>query len=192
MGEGQVRPLAAKVEAIHGFPKPVTKKDLRAFLGLSGYYRRFIQDYASHSSALMDAISKDRPDVVEWSQGMEDQFEYLKKALTSKLVLSAFHPRCTTVIHTDASERGLGGALLQVDEQGTERPIAFYSRKLLPREQNYTVTEKECLAVVDTVKHFQVYLLGSRFDIVTDHRALLALPKTTSGGARVVGWALAL
>jgi len=116
----------------------------------------------------------------------------LRDAITSDSVLAAFQPGLPTQLHTDASDRGIGGCLVQTHPDGEERPVAFYSRKLYPRECRYTVTEKECLAAVDSVRHFQAYLLGAPFQLVTDHKALTSLQHMTGGGARVTRWALSL
>lgn len=121
-----------------------------------------------------------------------DEFEDLIQAITSDSVLAAFQPHLPTQLHTDASDRGIGGCLVQIHPDGQERPVAFYSRKLFPRETRYTVTEKECLAAVDSIRHFQAYLLGAPFDLITDHKALASLKTMTAGGARVTRWALAI
>lgn len=192
LGGGKVQPQQTKVEAIRNFRKPVTKKDLRTFLGLVGYYRRFIQDFGANSAKLTDATGKLFPDKLEWTRDMEREFETLRGALLEKTSLNTFDPNRETVLHTDALDCGVGGVLVQQTQTGEEVPIAFFSRKLLPREIAYTITEKECLAMVNTVQHFQAYLLGAPFKIVTDHKALLAIPRTTSGEARVIHWALTL
>lgn len=180
------------MEAVRQYQKPRTKRDLRAFLGLIGYYRRFVPQFSTHSAKLTDATGKNHPEVLEWTDDMEREFTHLRESLTHNTSQHTFDPQKHTILHTDASDRGLGGVLLQQDNQGEEKPIAYFSRKLLPRQTNYTVTRKECLAVVEAVKHFEPYLLGAPFTLVTDHKALLALPRTTSGGARVTRWALTL
>lgn len=192
LGRGKVKPQATKIEAVRNFPQPATKKDMKVFLGLVGYYRRFIPQFASHSAQLTDATGKKCADKIQWTDRMKEEFEYLKEKLADSTELHTFNPQKETLLHTDASDRGIGGVLIQLDERGEEVPIAFFSKKLLPRQVNYTVSEKECLAVVEAIKHFEAYLLGAHFTLVTDHKALLALPKTTSGGARITRWALAL
>ena len=96
------------------------------------------------------------------------------------------------ILCTDASGRGVGAVLSQLDSHGAERPVAYYSRKLLTRETKYTITELECLAIVNAVKHFDVYLTGTHFKIVTDHKALNYLKTMKNGGARLNRWILAL
>lgn len=180
------------MKAVKEFPRPKTKQDLRAFLGLVGYYRRFIPGFSQRSADLTDRTGKSHPDSIQWTEELEHQFQHLRQALAEETALNAFKENRETLIHSNASDKGIGGVLLQRDEGGQEVLVAFFSRKLLPRETQYTVTERECLAIVDTVRHFQAYLIGAKFTVVMDHKALLAIPQTTSGGARVIRWALAL
>ena len=189
MGKGEVCPQEAKVEAIQSYQVPKTKKDLRAFLGLVGYYRKFIPRFSSRSANLTDLTKANNPDKLQLLPHHLEEFKDLRDAVKSDAVLAAFRPGLETRVHTDASDRGLGGCLVQVDEAGIERPVAFYSRKLFPRETRYTVSEKECLAAVDTVRHFQAYLLGAPFSLITDHKALTSLQHMTGGGARITRWA---
>ena len=96
------------------------------------------------------------------------------------------------ILQTDASDRGIGAVLSQLDDDGIDRPIAFYSRKLLPREQRYSTIEKECLAIKIATHAFRVYLLGRPFVIQTDHRALEWLHRLKDNNARLTRWSLAL
>ena len=95
-------------------------------------------------------------------------------------------------LQTDASEKGIGAVLSQEDAEGQERPLAFFSRKLLQRERNYSTIEKECLGIVAAVRHFDVHLVGRPFEIVTDHRALQYLSTMRNSNPRLTRWALAL
>ena len=96
------------------------------------------------------------------------------------------------MLQTDASNLGIGGVLSQYDDEGKDHPIAYYSKKLLPRECNYSTIEKECLAIKLTVEHFQVYLLGRSFTIQTDHRALQWLQNVKDRNSRLTRWSLSL
>lgn len=192
IGRGQVRPHQTKVAAIENYAVPWTKADLRAFLSLVGYYRSFIPRFSSRVAALTDLTSSKQPDKLHLQQEYLDEFHDLRKALLQHTVLTTFDPRRKTILHTDASDRGLGICLSQVDAAGQERPITYYSRKMLPRETRYTVSEKEALAAVEAVRYFSTYLLGAEFQLVTDHKALLALHRMTGGGGRLTRWALAL
>ena len=96
------------------------------------------------------------------------------------------------VLQTDASNRGIGAVLSQLDDAGQERPVAFISRKLLPREEKYATVEKECLAIKLAIQHFRVYLLGRHFFVQTDHCCLEWLHRLKENNARLTRWSLAL
>lgn len=165
------------MEALQEYATPKTKKDLRAFLGFISYYRRFVPDFATKSALFMDATSKHQLETLHWMDEMEAEFQHLKGALVESTSLHTFDPGLQTVIHTDASDRGLGAVLLQVDDEGQERLVAYFSRKLLPRQRRYSVSEKECLAVVEAVRHFEAYLLGGHFTVVTTTRPCWLYPR---------------
>ena len=176
VGGGEVRPELSKLQAVEEFPIPKTK-DVRAFLGLAGYYRRFILNFASIAVPLTDLTKKTSPTSVKWSTSCENSFNQLKKLLCTTPVLNSPDFHREFVLQTDASDRGIGAILSQYDEQGQEHPIAYFSKKLLPREERYSTIEKECLALKLGIQAFRVYLLGRRFKIQTDHRALVWLGK---------------
>ena len=100
--------------------------------------------------------------------------------------------RKTFVLQTAASEIGIGAVLSQVDEHEQDRPVAYYSRKLKKAEKNYATVERECLAIVDSIKHFRVYLTGVPFTVVTDHGSLKYLHSMKDSGWRLMRWALRL
>ena len=192
VGRGRVRPERAKIAAVQEFAQPRTKKDIRSFLGLAGYYRRFLPEFSSTSAVLSDLTRKDQPDKITWTHSHQKAFDNIKAQLAEEPMLWNPDPNKPFTLHTDASNRGVGAVLSQEDKQGALKPVAFYSRKFLPREQRYTATQQECLAVVNAIKHFEVYLLGNKFTVVTDHGALKHLSTIKYGGARVTRWVLAL
>ena len=192
VGNGEVRPEMSKVRAVESFPTPKTKKQVRAFLGLTGYYRKFIAGYADIAMALTDLTRKNAPNTVVWTTACEKAFEALKKALCSTAVLQSPDFNRPFILQTDASNRGVGAVLSQRDDDGNERPIAYYSRKLLPREERYSTVEKECLAIKVATNTFRVYLLGKPFVIQTDHRSLEWLDRLKDNNARLTRWSLAL
>ena len=96
------------------------------------------------------------------------------------------------ILQTDASSVGIAAVLSQQDDQQVERPVAYFSRQLLPRETRYATAEQECLAVVEAVKHFRVYLTGVPFRVQTDHRCLMYLDKLKDESSRLTRWALTL
>ena len=192
VGGGEVQLEEAKVAAIRNFPIPRTKKDVRSFLGLAGYYRRFIPQFATLTANLTDLTRKEQPNKVEWTPALASDFQTLKTQLAQEPVLKCPDEDQQFIVQTDASERGIGAVLSQLDDKGEERPVAFYSKKLLPREEHYASVEKECLGIIAALKHFSVYLIGKEFVIVTDHQALQYLDSMRNSNPRLIRWALAL
>lgn len=144
VGHGTIKPDPDKVSAIVDFPAPVSVRQVRRFIGMGGYYGKFIENYSSISSPLTDTIKKGK--FVFTAQALES-FEKLKKSLVVEPVL--VHPdfQKPFFIHCDASRFGVGACLMQKDCEGNDRAICFFSKKLNSAQKNYTVTELECLAV---------------------------------------------
>ena len=192
VGNGQVKPDPEKVRAVENFPRPATKKQVRVFLGLTGYYRRFIEDYSRIAAPLTDLTKKSLPDKVNWTEDCENAFYRLKLALVQTPILRNPDFDKEFILQTDASDRGAGAVLSQTDTDGRDRPIAFFSRKFLPREERYSTVEKECLAIKLGVEAFKVYLIGKKFTIQTDHRSLIWLNKLKEKNNRLARWSLTL
>ena len=192
VGGGLVKPELSKVQAVLNFPTPTDKTGVRAFLGLTGYYRRFIPDFASLAAPLTDLTRKCAPTRVSWSNECEQAFKSLKGCLCSDPVLRSPNFEKQFILQTDASNRGIGAVLSQCDEEGQEHPVAYYSRKLLPREERYSTVEKECLAIKEAIHHFRTYLLGRQFKVETDHQALVWMDRLKDTNARLTRWSLLL
>ena len=192
VGNGVVRPELDKVEAVRSSATPQTKTDVRAFLGLTGYYRRFIPDYATIALPLTDLTKKTAPNQVQWGQKCEQSFNRLKELLCSSPILRSPDFSRPFVLQTDAWDRGVGAVLTQKDDNGEEHPVSYYSRKLLPREQQYSTVEKELLVIKLATNAFRVYLLGRPFFIVTNHRSLEWLERLKENNARLTRWSLSL
>ena len=192
VGHGQIAMEEAKLEALRNFRRPLCKKDVRAFLGLAGYYRRFIPHFADLSARLSDLTKKDQPQKVRWSEQLEMDFQCLKEQMCTRPVLHCPREEGEFILQTDASERGIGAVLSQDTSDGEDHPVAFFSKKLLPRETRYSTVEKECLALVAAIKHFDVHLVGRHFKIVTDHRALQYLQTMKNANPCLTRWALAI
>ena len=192
VGNGVVRLEQDKVRAVHKFPVPKTKKDVRAFLGLSGYYRKFIPNYSTVATPLTDLTKRNAPLRVQWTGACEEAFMYLKQALSSEPILRTPDFSRPFILQTDASDRGVGAVLSQVDKHNIEHPVGYYSRKLLDREVKYSTVEKECLAIKIGVQAFRVYLLGKPFEIQTDHQALTWLDRLKENNSRLTRWSLSL
>ena len=192
VGSGIVRPQQSKISAIESIGVPTTKKEVRTFLGITGYYRRFIENYSSIAAPLTDLTKKDTPHRIKWSQECDNAFKKLKGVLCSEPVLKSPNFGSPFVLQTDASDRGIGAVLSQHSEDGQEHPVAYWSRKLLPREQRYSTIEKECLAIKLGIEAFRVYLLGRPFTIETDHRSLVWMERLKTTNNRLARWSLAL
>ena len=167
-------------------------KQVRTFLGLTGYYRKFIPKYAAVACPLTDLTKKTAPNCLVWTKQCEEVFQTLKRLLCSTPVLKGPDLNKPFILQPDTSERGLGAVLNQLDENDEEHPISFFSEKLLPRKEKFSTIEKECLAIKLTCQSFQVYLLGGPFLIQTDHRALEWLDKLKENNARLTRWSLSL
>ena len=192
VGSGLVQPEEGKVAAIRTFPTPQSKQQVRAFLGLAGYYRKFIPNFSATAAALTDLTRKVCPNSVKWNGECELAFQTIRICLCSSPVLCAPNFSKAFILQTDASNRGIGGILSQLDEENIDRPVAYYSRKLLPREERYSTVEKECLAIKYAVEAFYTYLLGREFTIQTDHSALKWLDNFKDSNSRLTRWSLAL
>ena len=185
-----VGPNSKKIEAIVRMPPPSTLKELRSFLGMTSYYRRFIKDYAAVAESLYYLNKKGA--VFEWTDKQQFSFDELKKRLISTPVLHHFDPKNAVEIHTDSSIVGLGAVLIQRDGEN-EFVVAYASRTLNKAERNYGITNLELLAVVFGVEKFSFYISSNRqFKIVTDHAAIGPLLKTKNPAGRLVRWILRL
>ncbi|XP_076462144.1 uncharacterized protein LOC143294651 [Babylonia areolata] len=156
---GQILPEMDKVEKVMKAPVPETKTQVRAFLGLVGYYRKFIPNFSAIALPLTDLTRKGVPNNVVWTPECDRAFKTLKGRLVSRPVLQLPDLSCQFVLRTDASDRGLGAVLLQ-EKEGVLHPVAFASRKLSGTESHYSTIEKECLAVVWATDKFQQFLYG--------------------------------
>jgi hypothetical protein len=137
---------------------------VRAFLGMSGYYRKFIPCYSDIAAPLTDLTKKDVK--FEWTEREQAAFELLQYRLTSADVLAHPNPRRPYFVTTDASDFATSGVLSQEQDDGTMRPIAYFSRKMDDRERHYATHDKELLALVLAIDHWRCYLEGSEHPIM--------------------------
>ncbi|CAB3247216.1 unnamed protein product [Arctia plantaginis] len=181
-----IRPGLKKTEAVHKFPKPKNQHELRQFLGLSGFFRRFIKDYAIIASPLTDLLKKDQK--WAWRVPHETAFTLLKNLLSSRPLLSLYNPLAETQLHTDASKHGLAGILLQRNPDGALQPVSYFSRKTTAEEQKYHSFELETLAVTASLNRFRVYLIGIAFTIHTDCSAIRSTLTKRDLVPRIARW----
>jgi len=159
-----------KTQAVKEWPIPKSIREVRAFLGLAGYYRRFVRDFAAIAAPLHALMGKGK--TFKWDSATQQAFDKLKEALTSPPILAMPTDEGDYILDTDASDTAIG-AVLSVRQDGIERVIAYASRRLDRREVNYCVSRKELLSVVHFMRYFRQYLLGRhQFKVRTDHAAL--------------------
>ena len=158
-----------KVKAIREWPTPTNVTEVRSFLGLASYYRRFVQNFSEVARPLTKLTEKGR--TFEWDSENDVAFDTLKRNLIDAPILAYPSLGDPFIVDVDASFFGIGGVLSQV-QNGVERVISYSSRTLSKAERNYCVTRKELLAVVHFVKHFRPYLYGGHFTLRTDHSSL--------------------
>jgi hypothetical protein len=174
-----------KVKAIQNWPTPKSVAEVRSFLGLAGYYRRFVHQFSKIASPLSELLKKDKP--FEWKCEQQSAFEELKTAVSSAPVLIIPNESLPYVVTTDASGFAVGATISQDQGHGLQ-PIAFMSKKMLPAERSYAVHEQELLAVICALKEWRHYLHGTKFHIITDHQSLRYLSTQPHLSPRQIRW----
>ena len=164
-----LRPNPEKIRAIKEWGVPRKAKEVRSFVGLCSYYRRFIPHFATIAAPLHELQNKKTE--FKWTLEAQASFDLLKKALISAPLLITPDWTRPFELHTDASQFGLG-AILSQRIDGEERVIAYASKALNKAQRNYTTSDRECLAIIWGIRQFRTYLLGTKFDLYTDHSAL--------------------
>jgi len=174
-----------KTKAVAEWPEPTSVKEVRSFLGLAGYYRRFVKNFAKIAAPL-HALTKKNQSFV-WTEETQTAFETLRNALTSSPILAMPNDSDMFILDSDACDHTIGAVLSQV-QNGVERVIAYVSRTLDKREINYCITRKELLAIVYSLKYFKQYLMGRHFKIRTDHAPLTWLRHTPDPVGQQARW----
>ncbi len=181
-----VRPLPEKLEIIRNWKAPKNEADLRQFLGVCTFWRRFVKDFAKVAVPLHNLLNK--PEFV-WTTECQGAFEALKERLCTSVTLKLPDRFARFSVTCDASDYAVGYYLEQDDKSGYRRPVAFGGRKLTKAETNYSTTEKECLAVIEALKAYRPYLLARQFDLYTDHHSLKwLLTRTKEHSGRLWRW----
>ena len=179
----------AKTEKIRSWPKPRSVKEVRSFVGLCGYYRRFIKDFAKIASPLHDLTKKDA--LFVWSEKQENAFQQLKTALCSAPILGypEFEdPESCFLLETDASDTGIGGVLSQKKASGEVKVIAYGSHTLGKHQKQYCATKKELLAVITFIRDYRPYLWGRQFKVITDCASLKWLREFKDPSGQLARW----
>lgn len=191
VGGGRVRPLDAKISAICDFPAPADRRELRRFLGMAGYYRAFCKNFSAVVAPLTDLLS---PKVsYTWTEKCRNAFENLKSLLVAAPVLSAPDFTKPFSLAVDACDYGVGAVLLQLGADHINHPVSYFSKKFSHPQRSYSTIEKEALALVLAVQHFEVYLGASQCIVVySDHDPLKFLWRMRNANQRLMRWSLIL
>ena len=185
-----ISPDPQKVEAIKNMSPPTNVKGVRRFIGLTSYYRKFIANYGQIAEPLIELTKKGQKFL--WNDDCTKAFDILKDRLCRAPILSHPDPRKKYLLQTDASDNSIGAVLMQLDENGMEKPILYLSHKLNPAQSKYPAIEREAYSIVYALKKLRQYLWGSRFTIYTDHKPLKALFTSEMKSVRVQKWAVLL
>ena len=183
-----VQAIAAWQRPAAGGKKAITA--VRSFLGMAGWYRKFIPNFAAIAKPLFDLTKKD----AEWNWTAECQkaFDSIRDALVSKPVLAVADPNRPYILHTDASDIAMGAILMQENEKGEVHPIAYASKTFNSAQCNYHVTDREALAIVWALLHFNTYCEGHKYTLLTDHAALAYIRSNTNSSKRIYRWQVLL
>ena len=184
-----ISPDPEKIRAVQEIPIPKTDRNVHAFLSLSGYYRKFLPNFSLIAAPLHDFTKKNAPFL--WTDACHASFLQLKEAFVSAPISAFPDFHLQFHLYVDASNEGIGMNLGQI-QNNREAAIAYGWRKLNSAEHNYSATQREALAVVAAIKHFQSYLYGRPFIIHTDHNALRWLINVKDPTGRLARWSLFL
>lgn len=177
-----IKPNPAKIEAVTKYPIPKTQKEIKSFLGLIGFYRKFIPDCAKIVSPITKCLKKGSKINIHDPEYIQ-AFNQCKELICNAPVLAYPDFEKKFTLTTDASGVSIASVLSQ-----SGHPIAYYSRTLNSAERNYSTIERELLAIVDSTKHFRPYLFGQKFTVETDHNPLVWLSKISDENMRLARW----
>ena len=181
-----LQPIMKHVQAVKEFPVPRNVKEVRRFVGLASYYRRFVRGFSKIAEPMYALTKKEA--VFQWSADCQSAFKELKTRLVEAPVLSFPDFAKFFILETDASIKGLGDVLSQLQDDGLAHPVAYASRSLTKGEKGYAITELETLAVVWSITHFHAYLYGHDVTAYTDHSAVKAVLSTPSANGKHTRW----
>ena len=190
VGSGQVKPVTVKIQALINYPVPTNKQQVMRFLGMAGYYRRFCRNFSVVTAPLTNLLKKCQE--YQWTPDCQAAFQKVKMMLSSKPILRAPDFQKQFYLMVDASDTGAGAVLMQCDDLGIEHPVCYFSRKFDQHQKNYSTIEKEALALLLALQHFDVYLNTTVFPIVvyTDHNPLVFVNKMKNNNQRLLRWSL--
>lgn len=177
------------VQVVKEFPIPKTPKQVRSYLGFINYYRGFIKDCAQHALPLTELTRKNVK--FRWTEECQKAMDYLSNQIINPPILKPPDFSKEFMLRTDASNSSMGGVLSQ-GEIGVDNPVGFFSKRLDSAQMNYSVIEREMLAIVRAIEYFRVYLLHRRFRLITDHNPLVYIRSSVPQNSRLMRWRLSL
>lgn len=180
-----------KVKAIINFPRPTSFTELKRFIGLASWYRRFVENFSIVAAPLHNLTKGKKHRKLVWTDEAEKAFLKLKTLLTTAPLVTCPDYSKPFIIQCDASSSGVGAVICQKVDNA-EQPIAYLSRKLNDRESKYSTSERELLSIVHAIEKFRPYIDGTHFTVVTDHSALQWLHKMKDPHGRLARWAMKL
>lgn len=192
VGNGEHAPDPEKLDAIKQMRPPRTKKEVKSFLGLAGYYREYVPNFSDIAKPLTDLTSKKTSDKIQWNDSLNAAFETLKEKLITAPVLATPDFHQPFVLCTDASQYCVAACLAQKDPQGKIRPVAYASRKLSEVQTRWATSHKEAYAIVFGVQKFEGWVFGHKVEIWSDHNPLTHLSRSASQNSKLQRWSLAL
>jgi predicted aspartyl protease len=181
-----IQPLNDKIEAIESWPTPKNKKETRSFLGLCSYYRQYVSEFAKIAAPLHKLTGKNA--IWQWTDREAESFVNLKEALQTTPVLQLYDPNKPVMVDCDSSGYAIGGVLVQPDNDGNEKPVAYFSRCLNKAEAGYCTTRRELLAVIACLRHWRHYVLGRKVLVRTDHSSLTWLRSFKQPESQLARW----
>ncbi|UYV68266.1 hypothetical protein LAZ67_5003653 [Cordylochernes scorpioides] len=183
---GGLKPGPRKIKAIEEFPEPKNVHDIRRFLGLTNFFRRFVKDFARKAEPLSRLTKKGSQ--FEWKEEQRRSFGGLRKDLVEYPVLAHYNPELKTEVHCDASAEGLAGMVLQMDEDGKWRLVYCVSKKTTEAEKMYHSSKLELMAIVWTLDRLRQFLVGIKFTVVTDCQALVYMNAKKTTNPQIARW----
>ena len=184
-----IRPDPDKITAVKNFPIPKTVKQTQSFLGLANYYRNFVERFAQISEPLTNLTRKNTKFI--WTEECQKCFELLKQKLITAPILAQYREDCENEVFTDSSDFGMGSILGQI--QDSKHVVISYDSKMFNKAQlNYSVSEKELLAILYALRKYRHYIHGTKFTVYCDHNALQYIVNLKNPTGRLMRWALAL
>lgn len=194
VGSGLIEPDPVKLATIPNIEPPVTKKDVRKMMGFFNYFRSFVPSFAETAKVITDLTQKHMSTRVKWEEKHQLALDKLKLDLQK----SVQHPLHSVEygkdfgLLVDASATAVGGCLIQWNEEGTERPLAFASMKLSPTQSRWATIEREAFAVIWALRKYRSWIFRSKVTVFSDHNPLAYLTESAPKSAKLARWALAL